>query len=139
MTSAPILGTDTLGICEDTISLSTGLSSIVAYEALDMLKKIKISARMVHLPSIKPTDTDLIVKCAKETKAIITVEDHSIYGGLGGLVSEIVSSKHPTRVIRIGMKDKFGINADLDFLMNYYGINIENIVSSAKSILKPKN
>jgi len=119
----------------DITLISTGISSMVSLEALYELKKNKVAARMVHLPSIKPTDTELIIKCAKETKAIITVEDHSIYGGLGGMVSEIVGAEHPVKVARVGMEDKFGITASLDFQLNYFGISVENIVEKAKKIL----
>ena len=120
----------------DITLISTGISSMVALNALEELKKENISARMVHFPCLKPADNNLIVKCARETKAIITVEDHSIYGGLGGLVSEITSSEYPIKVVRIGMEDKFGLTATLDFQLEYFGITAENILEKAKDILK---
>jgi transketolase len=87
---------------------------------------------MVHLPSLKPVDKDLILKCAKETKALITVEDHSIYGGLGGLVSEVTSLEQPAKVVRIGMEDRFGLTASLEFQLKHFGISIDNILDKAK-------
>ena len=125
-----------IGEGTDITLISTGVSSMVALEALDELKKNNISARMIQLSSIKPADTGLIVKSAKETKAIITVEDHSIYGGLGGMVTEIVAAEHPVKVARIGMEDKFGLTASLDFQLDYFGINTRNIVTRARAILK---
>lgn len=119
----------------DITLISTGISSMVALDAISELKKENISARMIHLPSLKPTDTELILKCAEETKAIITIEDHSIYGGLGGLVTEIVTIEHPKKVSRIGMEDTFGLTATLDFQMEYFGISTGNIIKKAKEIL----
>jgi transketolase len=123
---------------KDLTLVSTGISTMVAFEALDELRKAGIKARLLHFPSIKPPDKDLLVKCARETGAVITVEDHSIYGGLGGLVSEILSQEFPVRVSRIGLNDQFGLTASLDFQLNYFGISVENILSVAKGILNIK-
>jgi len=119
----------------DITLISTGISSMVALESLNELKKKNISCRMVHLPSLKPTDKDIILKCARETRAIITLEDHSIYGGLGGLVSEIVAAEHPKTVVKIGMEDTFGLTAPLEYQLKYFGIDTENIVKRAEEIL----
>ena len=124
-----------IGNGTDITLISTGISSMVALEALDKLEKDDISARMIHHPSLKPADRELILKCARETKAIITTEDHSIYGGLGSLVSEIVSEDYPVKVARIGMEDKFGLTASLEFQLNYFGISVGNIIEKAKKIL----
>ena len=124
----------------DLTIISNGISTSVTVEALDELKKEKIDARLIHLPVVKPVDADLILKAAAETGAIITIEDHSVYGGLGGLVSEIVSENRSAMVARIGLKDMFGLTANLDFQSNYFGISVENIVKTAKNILiKKKN
>ena len=120
----------------DITLISTGISSMIALETLEWLKKENISTRMIHLPSLKPTDTDLIQKCAKETKAIITLEDHSVYAGLGGMVSEIVSSEYPVKVSRIGMEDTFGLTASLEFQLEYFGISVKNIVKRVREALK---
>lgn len=120
----------------DITLISTGISSMIALETMECLKRENISTRMIHLPSLKPTDVDLIQKCAKETKAIITLEDHSVYGGLGGMVSEIVSSEYPVKVSRIGMEDTFGLTASLEFQLEYFGISVKNIVKRAREALK---
>ncbi|MCL5069658.1 MAG: transketolase family protein [Actinobacteria bacterium] len=124
-----------IGQGEDITLVSTGISSMVALESLDELKKQNISCRMVHLPSIKPVDKELILKCARETKAIITIEDHSIYGGLGGLISEITSLEHPVKIARIGMEDKFGLTASLEYQLDYFGISTGNILNKAMMLL----
>lgn len=120
----------------DITLISTGISSMIALETMECLKRENISTRMIHLPSLKPTDTDLIQKCAKETKAIITLEDHSVYAGLGGMVSEIVSSEYPVKVSRIGMEDTFGLTASLEFQLEYFGISVKNIVKRVREALK---
>ena len=125
-----------LGDGTDITLVSTGISSMVALDAMDKLKENGISSRLLHLPSIKPTDTSLILKCAQETEAIITIEDHSVYGGLGGLVSEIVTAGYPTKVSRIGMEDTFGLTATLDYQLRYFGISTENIVKRAIETIK---
>lgn len=119
----------------DITLISTGISSMIALDALKELEKNNISARMVHLPSLKPVDNKLILKCARETKAFITIEDHSIYGGLGGMISEIAASGHPTKVERIGMENKFGLTASLDYQLEYFGISVGNIIKKAGKIL----
>ena len=124
-----------VGDGSDLTIVSTGLSSMIALEVLEELERENIAARVVHLPSLKPVDKDLIIKSAMETKAIITVEDHSIFGGLGGLVSEITALEHPIKVVRIGMEDKFGLTASLDFQLKYFGISVKNILTKAKEVL----
>ena len=120
----------------DITLISTGISSMVALEAMGKLKENGISSRLLHLPSIKPADTSHILKCAQETKAIITIEDHSVYGGLGGLVSEIVTAEYPVKVSRIGMEDTFGLTASLDYQLKYFGISTDNIVKRAIETIK---
>ena len=117
---------------KDLTIISNGISSSVVMEAIDELKKQGISARFIHLPVIKPADKEIVLKAARETGFIITVEDHSIYGGLGGLVSEIVGENQSAMVTRIGINDMFGLTADLNFQLNYFGISVENILRLAK-------
>lgn len=123
--------------CDLTI-VSTGITTSIAIDALSALLSENIRARVLHLPNIKPIDKDLIIKCAEETKAMITLEDHSIFGGLGSLVSEILSEYYPTPIYRIGLKDVFGITASLDFQLSYFGLSVENIIFQSKNILSKK-
>ena len=122
----------------DITIIANGISSSVAIDSLDELKKEGIDAAFIHLPVVKPVDDAIILEAADKTGAILTVEDHSIIGGLGGLVSEIVSKNRSAVVGRIGLNDMFGMTANLDFQLQYFGISVENIVKTAKEIIKRK-
>lgn len=141
---ADILGSDhtfelgrsyRFGEGKDITIVSTGLATETALNALKALEAEGIGARVLHMPTIKPFDTDGLVRNARETKACITIEDHSILSGLGGLVAETLSTHHPTRVSRIGMNDSFGLTAELDYQLQHFGITVENIVAQAVSLV----
>ncbi|MFO7848892.1 MAG: transketolase C-terminal domain-containing protein [Spirochaetia bacterium] len=120
---------------KDITIVSTGLATETALDALKVLEAEGIGARVLHMPVIKPFDTEGLVRNARETKACITIEDHSVLSGLGGLVAETLSTHHPVRVARIGLNDTFGLTADLDFQLQHFGITTENIVAQAKKLL----
>ena len=82
--------------------------------------------------TIKPIDKDLIIKCAKETKKIITIEDHSIIGGLGSAVCEVLSENYPKEVTRIGVNDTFGKSGKAEELLEYFGLTSKNIIEKIK-------
>lgn len=103
--------------------------------AAKILEVDNIRVKLYNMSTIKPIDIDAIVDAAKNTRGIITVEDHSIIGGLGSAVSEIVCQTYPTRVIRIGVNDEFGMSAKAEELYAHYGITVDNIVKYAKEIL----
>jgi transketolase len=84
---------------------------------------------------LKPVDSDAILASARATGAIITIENHSVLGGLGGLVSEIVTAEYPVPVCRMGFNDQFGLTAKLDFQLKYFGLTVEDIVKNAKKML----
>lgn len=112
---------------EDATVIATGVTVTEALKAKEELAKEGINIRVVDIHTIKPIDKELIVKCAKETKKIITVEDHSIIGGLGTAVCEVLSEEYPTKVIRMGIKDEFGQSGKWNELMEHYGITSKNI------------
>jgi transketolase len=123
----------------DLTVISTGLTTSIALQALPALKKQGIEARVIHLPTLKPADRNTILASARATGAIITIENHSVLGGLGGLVSEIVTSEYPVTVRRLGINDQFGLTAGLEFQLKYFGLTVEDIVKNAREILnKPK-
>ena len=103
-----------------------------ALKAQEELKAQGINIRVVDVHTIKPIDREMIVKCAKETKKIITIEDHSIIGGLGSSVCEVLSEEYPSKVIRIGMKDKFGKSGKGEQLLKYFKMNSDAIVDVVK-------
>ena len=114
----------------DAAVIATGVTVIEALKAQKILKEKGINIRVLDMHTIKPIDKEAIIKVAKETKKIITIEDHSIIGGLGSAVCEVLSEEHPTKVTRLGMKDEFGMSGKWDELMKYYGITAEKIVEN---------
>jgi len=121
-----------IGKGTDATVFATGAVVSEAIQAKEILEKEGINIRVVDIHTIKPIDRELIVKCAKETKKIITIEDHSIIGGLGTAVCEVLSEEYPTKVIRMGMKDCFGKSGKAEELMKYYGLTKEAIIEEVK-------
>lgn len=108
---------------KDLTIVATGLCVNSALEAAELLKADGIDARVINIHTIKPLDEELIIKAAKETKKIVTVEEHSIIGGLGGAVSECLSAHYPTIVQRIGIEDVFGESGPAVKLLEKYGLD----------------
>jgi len=100
--------------------ISTGPQSVRCLQAAELLQAQGISAGVLHVPSIKPLNKEEIVKVAENAKLVVTVEEHSIYGGLGGLVAEILSESSPRRVIRFGIEDRWGESAPNDYLLEAF-------------------
>ena len=119
----------------DVTIIATGIMVDKALKASEVLAKDGISARIINMSTIKPIDADIIIKAAKETKGIVTVEEHSIIGGLGSAVSEVIVENHPTKVLRIGTMDSFGESGDGEKLLEKYGLTIESIVEKAKLLV----
>ena len=109
---------------------ATGVTTAEALKAQEQLKKEGISIRIVDFHTIKPIDREIIIKCAKETKKLISIEDHSIIGGLGSAIAEVLTDEYPSKLIRIGIKDVFGKSGNAEELMEYFGITAENIKKS---------
>lgn len=119
----------------DVTVIATGIMVHKAIEASKTLKEQGISARIINISTIKPIDEEIIIKAAKETKAIVTVEEHSIIGGLGDRVASVVCDKYPTIVKKIGVRDVFGESGNPDELLEKYGLTTNNIVETVKSVL----
>ncbi len=122
----------------DITIISTGIMATEALEARDVLKKKGVSARVVHMGTIKPLDEEVIIKAAKETKGIVTIEEHSIIGGLGEAVAGVVSAHYPCPVRRVGMKDVFGESGQAQELLDKYGLRAKDIVAEVNEILSNK-
>ena len=120
---------------KDVTIIATGLMVEKALSAAEMLQNDGISARVINIHTIKPIDKDIIIKASKETGAIVTVEEHSIYGGLGSAVAEVVCENAPCPVKIIGT-EKFGISGKPAELFELYGLTAENIAKNAKEMLK---
>lgn len=123
---------------DDISIIACGPMVDVAIEAAKILSDYEINARVINMSTIKPIDEDEIIKCAEETNAIITVEDHSIIGGLGSAVSEVVSENHPVFVKKIGVLDRFGSSGTREELYEHYGLTKERVVEAANEILNFK-
>lgn len=115
---------------------ATGILVEEALKAQEILSKEGISARVLNVGTIKPLDEETIIKAAKETKFIITAEEHSVVGGLGSAISECLSETHPTIVKKLGVYDKFGQSGTGNELLKKYDLTAEKIVEIAKANLK---
>lgn len=116
-----------IGSGTDATIFATGVTVSEALKAQELLKERGFDVRVVDIHTIKPIDRELIVKCAKETDKIITVEDHSIIGGLGTAVCEVLAEEYPTKVIRLGIPDCFGKSGKATDLMKYFRIDAQAI------------
>ena len=120
----------------DATIIACGMMVNEAILAADMLKEENINVRVINMSTIKPIDTELIIKAAKETKAIVTAEEHSIIGGLGSAVSEVVSENHPVKVKKVGLNDCFGESGTPGELLEKYGLTAKNIVAKVKEAIQ---
>jgi transketolase len=120
----------------DVSLIGTGLMVSKCLEAAELLAQEGISARVVNISTIKPVDEDLLVDCASKTNGIVTVEEHSIIGGLGSAVAEVLCEKSPAFIQRVGLKDVFGMSGDADNLLEHFGLTPSNIVAAARNVLE---
>lgn len=120
---------------EDITLIATGTMVIEAIKASEMLKKDGISARVINVPTIKPLDKKDIIKSAKDTGHIITIEEHSIFGGLGGVVAEMVVENYPIPMKIMGINDMFGESGDYQYLIRKFGLTDTEIVKNARELI----
>ena len=128
----------TLAEGNDVAIIATGIMVEAALEAKEELAKEGINARVINIHTIKPIDEELIIKAAKETGVIVTAEEHSIIGGLGSAVAEVVSENCPVPVLRVGVKDTFGESGKPNELLEKYGLTSNDIVNKVKKALELK-
>ena len=120
----------------DVTLVATGICVDSAIKAAEKLEKDGYSVRVINIHTIKPLDEELIIKAAKETGKIITVEEHSIIGGLGSAVCETLSENYPAKVFRIGVRDQFGESASAQVLLEKYELDGEGVYRQAKAFLE---
>lgn len=123
---------------KDVTIIATGYMVHKALEARELLKAENIDARVVNIHTIKPIDKDLIVKCAEETGAIVTAEEHNLYGGLGSAVAEVLGANKPVPVEFIAVQDSFTESGDYEQLLDKYGLQPRHIVEKAKKAIGRK-
>ena len=119
----------------DVTIVACGVMVSVALEARERLAESEISAEVINASSIKPFDVETIVASAAKTGAVVTAEEHQIIGGLGSAVCEVLSERHPTRVVRVGVDDRFGQSGDADALLSHYGLDVDGLVAAANHVL----
>ncbi len=122
----------------DVTVIATGLPVHLALTAADSLAAEGISARVINIHTIKPLDKEIVVRAAAETGAIVTVEEHSVIGGLGAAVCEAVCESTPVPVLRVGIEDTFGRSGTVPALLEAYGLTPENIAAKAKAAIARK-
>ena len=120
----------------DVTLFSTGVQTTRAYEAAEILAGGSIDVHLVHVPTLKPLDVAGIVKAAQKTGSVITTEEHTIIGGLGGAVAETLAEHYPVQVRRLGLADTFGESGPDDALLEKYGIGVNNTVDAIRAIVQ---
>jgi len=128
----------TLSEGNDVTIIGTGIMVEAALAAKEILSKEGINARVINIHTIKPIDNELIIKAAKETGVIVTAEEHSIIGGLGSAVSEVVCEEYPVPVLKVGVKDVFGESGQPVDLLKKYGLTAMDIVTKVKKAISLK-
>ena len=122
----------------DVTIVANGFMVHLAVEAAELLKAEGIDAGVINMHTIKPIDTELLVKAAKTSGAIVTAEEHSIVGGLGAAVCEALAETCPVPVLRVGVEDKFGKSGQVPELLELYGLTAKNIAAKAKRAIELK-
>ena len=120
---------------KDVSLIGTGIMVSQCLEAAEILAREDISARVVNISTIKPIDQELLIDCALNTDGIVVAEEHSVIGGLGSAVAEVLAEKWPTYIYRIGVQDKFGLSGEADELLEYFGLQPSKIAEEARKLL----
>jgi len=123
---------------KDATIIATGIMVEAALEAYNILAEEGIRVRVINIHTIKPIDEELITKAARETKLIVTAEEHSVIGGLGSAVAEVVTTNSPATVLRVGIKDTFGESGKPAELLKAYGLTATEIVKAVKTGISMK-
>ncbi len=120
---------------KDVTLIATGLEVAETIEAAEMLAADGIDAKVINIHTIKPLDEDLVVAAAKETGKVVTIEEHSVIGGLGSAVCDVLAEKAPTKVMKIGVNDVFGESGPALALIKKYGLDAESIYNKVKAFI----
>ncbi len=130
----PLGGSKVLRDGRDAAVFACGNMVVVALEAAKILEGRGKKVRVIDMYSLKPLDETAIIRAAEETRGIVTIEDHSVIGGLGGAVCEVTAAKRPARVVRIGLQDKFGRSGDAKGLHELYGLTAKSVVDAVEAL-----
>ena len=121
---------------KDVTIIANGLEVAESLEAAEKLAADGIDAKVINIHTIKPLDEELVIAAAKETGKVVTVEEHSVIGGLGSAVCDVLSEKCPTQVLKIGVMDVFGESGPAKELIKKYGLDAESIYEKVKAFMK---
>ena len=119
-----------IGEGTDATVFATGVTVAQSLKAKEELEKQGINIRVIDIHTIKPIDKEMIIKCAKETKKLISVEDHNKIGGLGTAIADVLAEHYPVKLTKIGINDTFGKSGKAEELLKYYGLTAENIIKT---------
>ena len=122
----------------DITLVATGIMVAKALEASEQLEKEGINTRLIEIHTIKPLDEKILIEAARETRAIVTVEEHNIYGGLGSAVAEVLIKDNPVPMETIGIPDTFAESGGYEELLDKYGLGISGIIGAVKKVMKRK-
>jgi transketolase len=120
----------------DASIIACGMMVKYAQEAAALLKKEGISARVINIHTIKPLDSQIIIQAARETKGIVVCEEHAVVGGLASALDDIVLENHPVKVLRVGIKNRFGQSGEIEDLFKEYNLTAQDIVKTVKEVLR---
>ena len=120
---------------DDATIFAIGICTAEALKAQKILKDEGINVRVIDMFSLKPIDKDIIIKSAKETKNLISVEDHNIIGGLGSIIADVLAEEFPAKLIKMGVKDRFGESGNANLLMQKFEIDCDAIVKKVKEVI----
>jgi len=123
---------------KDVTVITNGETTAEVVEASEILAKKGIDVEIIHMPMVKPIDSETIVKSAKKTCYVVTVENHSVIGGVGSAVCEVLCENYPVPVHRLGVQDTFGQTGDFDNLMKYYRLNSEELAEDITKLMERK-
>jgi transketolase len=123
---------------KDAAIIACGLMTAEALAARELLAAEGINAGVINMASIKPLDRDAVVAAARQCGAVVTAEEHSIIGGLGGAVAEALAEEAPVPMVRVGMKDVFGTSGTGEGLLKHYGLSAADIAAAVKEVIKKK-
>jgi len=124
---------------QDMTMIVSGILLKKALDAAAILKEQGIGVRVLDMATIKPLDADAVIKAAEQTGAIMTIEDHTVFGGLGGAVSEVVAQNAPVPMEIVGIRDRFGESGDPELLYRDHGMDVASIVARARALVERKN
>jgi transketolase len=120
----------------DVAIISTGVQTTRALEAADILAAQGTSVHLLHVSTLKPLDEEAVAEAAERTGAVVTAEDHTIIGGLGGAVAEVLGERRPTPMRRVGLRDTFGESGPNEALLEKYGLTARHVATAARDLLK---